>query len=317
MNYKCFDCTFDTIKASLETHGVATLPRIISHDECVRLREGIWTGLRHITQGRFNLNDPTTWKSFYDLMPMHSMLLQHWGVGHMQPVWDVRQNPAIIGTFARLWETEDLLVSFDGISVHLPPEVSRRGWFRGSQWLHTDQSPTKKGLHCIQGLVNLYPVNEGDATLTFLDGSHKHHEEFFSHINQTDFKPDWFKLDEDQTTFFTNKGCKQYCVQADEGSLVLWDSRTMHSGIEPQHGRANPNYRIVIYVCMTPKRLATPAGIEKRIKAFEELRMTTHWPHLPKLFPKHPRTYGNPMPTVNDVSEPVLTYYGRKLVGYH
>ena len=30
--------------------------------------------------------------------------------------------------------------------------------------------------------------------------------------------------------------------------------------------------------------------IKKKQKAFNELRMTTHWPHKPKLFPVHPRT---------------------------
>ena len=55
---------------------------------------------------------------------------------------------------------------------------------------------------------------------------------------------------------------------------------------------------------------------KKKKKAFEEMRMTTHWPHKPKLFPKMPRTYGNVIPPVEDISPPVLTELGRKLAGF-
>ena len=49
---------------------------------------------------------------------------------------------------------------------------------------------------------------------------------------------------------------------------------------------------------------------------FNELRMTTHWPHKPKLFPKNPRTYGGPLPDVTDVEKPELTELGKRISGF-
>ena len=112
-------------------------------------------------------------------MPMHSMLFQHWKIGHSQHVWDVRQNPKVVDTFAKIWSCnpEDLLVSFDGASFHLPPENTNRGWFN-KQWFHTDQSFTRNDFECIQSWITSLDVEEGDATLSFMESSHLYHKDF-------------------------------------------------------------------------------------------------------------------------------------------
>jgi hypothetical protein len=58
-----------------------------------------------------------------------------------------------------------------------------------------------------------------------------------------------------------------------------------HQGKEPDRTREAPNTRLVSYVCMTPRSMATPAQETKKRKAFDELRTTSHWPHRIKLFP--------------------------------
>jgi hypothetical protein len=57
------------------------------------------------------------------------MLLQHFSLGHMKPVWDIRQHNKVCETFEKIWDIpkNDLLVSFDGLSVHLPPEKTNKG----------------------------------------------------------------------------------------------------------------------------------------------------------------------------------------------
>ena len=60
--------------------------------------------------------------------------------------------------------------------------------------------------------------------------------------------------------------------------------------------------------------ISTLNGDQK--KAFEELRMTSHWPHKVKLFPKNPRTYGRPLPTITPIQTPVISALGRRLAGY-
>ena len=98
--------------------------------------------------------------------------------------------------------------------------------------------------------------------------------------------------------------------------MVLWDSRTIHCGTEPIKGRDNQKFRNVVYVCMLPRSFTTESNLKKKRKAFEELRMTTHWPHKPKLFPINPRTYGGPLPNVVQVEKPKLSELGKRLAGF-
>ena len=319
MEYKNYDVSsVEDAKQSLKTFGVAVLPNQFTEDKCQECRNGIWLGISHITQGRFDVRDKSTWSEFYKFQPKKSMLLQHW-VGHLQTVWNIRQHPTVVNLFAELWNTrpDNLLVSFDGISVAFPPETTKKGWYhRADKSLHSDQSSHKRGLHCIQGFVNLYDVNKGDATLTILEGSHKHHADFFAQFG-LDVKDDWFKLNEPaHQQFFAERGCRQTCIQVGAGSIVLWDSRTMHAGIQPQQTRAAPNKRMVVYVSMLPRERTPTQVLAKRLKAFEQLRMTTHWTDKCQLFPTVPRNYGTPFPEFNRVEPPVLTALGRSLVGY-
>jgi len=90
----------------------------------------------------------------------------------------------------------------------------------------------------------------------------------------------------------------------------------MHQGIEPIKERKKDNFRCVVYVCMTPRSLCNNSNLNKKISAFNNLRMTTHWPHKVKLFSKLPQTYGKPIIDVPNLSPPILTDLGKKLVGF-
>ena len=106
MEYKSYDVTsVEEAKQSLETFGVAVVPNQFTEEKCQEIRDEIWQDIGHITQGRFAVDDPSTWRNFYDFQPKNGMLLQHWGVGHLQKVWDIRQDAAMINVFAELWNT--------------------------------------------------------------------------------------------------------------------------------------------------------------------------------------------------------------------
>jgi hypothetical protein len=169
-----------------------------------------------------------------------------------------------------------------------------------------------------------------------LKGSHAHHGEFsrrfFNAMESLEgssdapkgalsapFKTDWYKLksQEELDFFIKEKGCEPIRICCPRGSLVLWDSRTMHAGYESSRSRTNPNFRMVAYVCYVPRSQATPKQLLKKQKAFNEQRTTSHWPQYSKLFGKTPRTYGNAeLPFVASVEPPKLTEFGRKLAGF-
>lgn len=139
-----FYCTKETLKATLAQYGVAIIPRVLDPAEITAMQSGAWAAVEHmgkhlsvpITQA-----NPVSWRSYGELYPMHNMLVQHWEVGHAQFIWDIRQNPKVVDTFATLWACKptDLLTSMDAMSFHFPPETTNKGYFRQA-WYHTGQS---------------------------------------------------------------------------------------------------------------------------------------------------------------------------------
>ena len=225
-------------------------------------------------------------------------------------------NKSYVKPAPQIWseKPEDLLTSFDGASFHFPPEETNRGWYRQT-WYHTDQSYFRPDFECIQSWVTAYDVEEGDATLAFMESSNIYHKEF-QDVNKVTDKSDWYKHSREEQAFYEKKGCEEKRIKCKAGDMVFWDSRTIHCGTEPVRTRNKQNLRNVVYVCMKPRNEATEANLRKKRKAFDELRMTTHWPHKPKLFPKNPRTYGGPLPNVTEVPKPELTELGKKIAGF-
>jgi hypothetical protein len=317
--------TRENVLETLDQYGVAIIPNVLSEIECQQMRNGAWEYLEHITQNidvPIKQNNPTSWKSYKKLFPKNGMLLQQWGIGHAQFNWNLRQNPKIVDIFAHIWnvDPDQLFVSFDGSSFSFPPETTNFGWKRGIK-LHCDQSFMQNDFKCIQSWIGANDTEEGDATLCVLEGSHKYHAEFkqqFNHLTENELKNNWFILSEAHINWFIQeKNCELKYIKCPKGSLVLWDSRLIHSGSEPMKNRPNPKMRIVSYLCYMPKQMSSNKNNQKRIKAYEELRTTSHWVDDVKIFPKIPRTYGEPIPPINNIVPPVLTNLGMSLVGFN
>lgn len=320
--YECdkYLCTKETLKDTLDKFGVAIVPSVLNEEECDAMISGMWDFFEHITQEwsvPIDRNDKSTWRGMYKLYPMHSMLFQYFSVGQAQVSWDIRQKQKIVEIFSHFWNTKcnDLMVSFDGFSFNMPPEVTNRGWNRNNTWYHTDQSFLRPEFECMQTWVTGLDVEDGDATLAFYEGSNKFHREFAETFNVSN-KKDWYKLNKEEEQFYLDRGCERKKIMCPKGSLVCWDSRTIHCGTEAERTRENEKLRTVIYLCYKPRSQATTANIKKKRKAFNELRTTSHWPCRVKLFGKNPRTYGNELPNITPINNPVLTPLGRYLAGF-
>lgn len=319
--YERYICTKETLDETISKFGVAIIPEVLNEIECENMINGIWDFIEHISQDfsiPINRYKTDTWKEYYKLLPSHSMLIQYFGVGHAQVSWDIRQNKKIVDIFSYFWKCkpEELLVSFDGLSFNLPHEITGRGWFKNNLWYHTDQSYLTTNFKCVQSWITGLDVNENDATLSFMESSNKYHCEFQKKYNITK-KDNWYKLSKEELQFYEEKGCLYKNIMCPKGSLVLWDSRTIHCGIQPCKIRENPNCRAVIYLCYMPRILSDKKNLEKKKKAFEELRSTTHSPCSIKLFGKNPRKYNNnPLPKIKNIPKPTLNDLGKKLAGY-
>ena len=155
-------CDLSNVRERLDEYGVAIIPSILVQEEIAAMQIGMFDYLEHITadfETPIDRNKPETFVEFYKLFPNHSMLIQHWQVGHAQFIWNLRQNPKIAEVFASIWkcDKEDLLTSFDGASFHLSAEITKRGAFT-KKWYHVDQSYTRSGFEAVQGrpLLDLY-----------------------------------------------------------------------------------------------------------------------------------------------------------------
>lgn len=320
------------VREMLSEYGVAVLPAVLDETECKALADGVWASFEWLCQKMtpvLKRADPTTHTTLKALLPHHHMLFQQY-INHMQAVWDVRQNPKVHAAFQNVWNTTSkMLVSFDGLSLLPPYETSGYGVHeKGAFPLHTDQSLQRKDFECIQGMITAHEVSEGDATLVVMPGSHKLHrkfrQKFYPEPWTWDVKTkklmsgDWFKFEPAHLAWFATRGCHERYITCPAGSLILWDSRTTHCGRLPSRVRPHPHERLVVYVCMTPASRCDEKHRLQRIKKFEALRGTTHWPHKAKLFPVHPSTYHRraTLPDIMALPPPQLTPLGRSLVGY-
>lgn len=306
-------------QVDLEEKGYAIIPNILDANECTSLEAGYWNFWNRLTRGRLIKENQETWRTIFDYFPMHGMLSQHFSIGHMQEIWNVRSHERVKKVFEAIWGTDDLVVSFDGAATSLAPEVTNRGWHL-KDWLHLDQSPHRSDFECVQGWVTAEDVGHGDATLTVLEGSHKLHAKFArEHGLEKDknYKADWLKLSPEQEQWYRDQGCTQVAIECPKGAMVLWDSRTVHAGRSPVKGRATPRNRFVAYVCMMPSSKLTDLERNKKQRACLEGRLTSHWPATRvKLFPKYPRTYGKAIPDMPDYEPPHFTNEMARLAGW-
>ena len=309
----------DTILSFLDKYGYAIIPNILTEQECDDNIKLIWKWLENLGTD-IKQNDPSTWKGMKWPSNIHG-IIQHHRIGHTDFAWNVRSHKNVYKAFSKIWNTNKLLVSYDGACIMKPPEITGY-WTRNTSWFHTDQSYRDSSKKCIQGLITLEDMGSMDGTLKVLAGSHKYHKDFVKYKKETNpelkaASNNWYKLKNDELEWYLKQDdIKEIRIDAPKGSLVLWDSRTIHQNSPPLKGREHPRWRYVIYACMLPSSNSTSNDLKKKIKAFNELRMTTHWPYPVYLFQDKPRTYGKDLPKLKSVTEiPDLSPLARKLVG--
>ena len=191
-------------------------------------------------------------------------------------MWDLRQEPSILSPFAKVWGTDELIVSFDSVNITLP---NRKDKPARSPWPHVDQSPLRQGLHCVQGIINLSQAGPEDGSLALYPGSHNLVEEYFrTQTDSTSWKAeDRYYFGKEGISWFESRGLKPIKVQADPGDLIIWDSRTVHWGAEPSE--RSDTIRTVVYASYAPARLASAETLKEKKRVFEKFGATTHWPH--------------------------------------
>lgn len=262
----------EQIKYNLDTFGYCIIPNSLDPNEIFQAKEMFYDWIDSIPNFDF----------IHNKINPHNILKYH-QVGHQEFAWYLRTKPQIIQIFADLWNTtiNNLVVSFDG-ACYIKQNNSK---FNTKCWTHTDQSPKQKGLVCYQSFISL--TDNIYNTLIVYEGSHKLHKEYFKSINKENDSKNWHII---QKSFLDSIKHTKKILNVPKGSLVIWDSRTFHQNIH-----SNKEERIVQYISMLPKNHSknTPSQQKKRLKYFNQLRTTSHWPYTIKVNSLQPQTYGN------------------------
>lgn len=83
----------------------------------------------------FDRNDRSTWTT--DNLPFRRSpdrgIIRYY-IGHVEFLWDIRQK--CVGIFKDLWETDDLVCSYDG-ACFITPQPEKDAY---ESWFHTDQT---------------------------------------------------------------------------------------------------------------------------------------------------------------------------------
>lgn len=270
-----FKAQNSTWLADLQRDGYAVVRNAIPRERAVGYQQKAFDWLKSFDTA-LDLDEPATWVK--ENLPVQSKIhtFSTYGMTHEKFMWDARMEPGVLAIFAELWGTPDLLVSFDSLNVTFP---NRRDIPRKPAWEHVDQSPRRRGLQCVQGVIQLSPAGPEDGGLTVYPGSHRVSEEFFD--TQTDSATwsahDHYGFKAEDLEWFRAKGLKPVKVCAEPGDLILWDSRTLHYGAEPTE--ASNTIRTVIYAAYTPAKWATEENLAIKADIFRSFLATTHWPH--------------------------------------
>lgn len=259
----------------MQRDGYAVVKNAIPHDRAVAYQEGAYKWLKSFGTD-LDFKDPETW--IKKNLPVQSKIntFHSYGVAHERFMWEARMEPGVLDAFASIWGTTELLASFDSLNVTFP---NRKDVPRKAAWEHIDQSPLRRGLHCVQGIINLSTSGPEDGGLMVYPGSHALNDEFFdTQTSKSTWDPlDRYLFDEAQLNWFKNRGIYPKKVCAEVGDLILWDSRTVHYGAEPT--AASNTIRTAIYAAYTPAKLASKEALELKAEIFYAYGGTTNWPH--------------------------------------
>lgn len=244
----------------------------------------------------FKRDDPSTVRNEHMPIISEKGMCAGYGLPHEKFTWDIRCEPGVVGAFEKVYETSDLIVSFDAVNFTFPNRTDLKP---NSPWPHQDQDPEKSGFRCLQGLVNLLPNGPEDGGLIVCKGAHQASQEFHRLFkNEPDriktWTKEWYGFTKTGLKWLDDNGFKWEKVCAEPGDLILWDSRTPHYNLSP----SGQTPRFAAYTCYLPVAEVSQEDLLRKKKAFESMdnpycicssqftdsllldcQSTTHWPN--------------------------------------
>ncbi|CAI6093600.1 unnamed protein product [Clonostachys chloroleuca] len=307
------DPKFGDWRDDLIRDGYAVVKGAIPQDRALSYADRMLSLIESFGKG-YKRDDPSTVHP--DNLPVinEKGMLLNYGAPHEDFVWDVRSEPGVYEAFEKVYNTKDIIVSFDAINYgfwnrkNLPPN---------KPWPHQDQDPERPGFRCLQGLVNLLPNGPNDGGLIVCKGAHLLSEQFHEDMKDEERIPawtkEWYGFTDRGMAWLKDHGCEWIKVEAEPGDLLLWDSRAPHYNV-PASGTQD---RLAIYTCYMPVADASQEDLVRKKAAFEDRVGTTHWPNALHTGTNRAKRNGEPDSIIRDrpINEPKLSERAFKLTG--
>ena len=284
--------TFETLRA----HGYLVIPGILTPEECDAFIVDVWAWLESLGKGITRQN-VASWAPQQWISMIHG-IIKGYGIGQQEFMWKLRTHKKVVRVFQKLWREEDLVCSFDGMSLHRPKElvpsihsVTRRvDVDKPTNWMHLDHTPENPH-ESVQAFVSLFENTAEDGCLLVYDGSHLLFDEFFAARAEGEkvAGDNWYLLTPRDHAWFAARHCRLVRVAAPKGCMVLWNSKTVHSSAFAMEDRVRPMMRMVLYVCMVPRKYVDSKTQKRRRAMVLGGRTSSHSPLFPKVNPVVPR----------------------------
>ncbi|KAK3070159.1 hypothetical protein LTR53_010944 [Teratosphaeriaceae sp. CCFEE 6253] len=306
--YQNMETKFGDWRDDLVRDGYVVVKGAVPKERAEAYQDEMLTYLETFAGGLgFKRDDPSTILEKH-LPVIHERGMIHgYGAGHETFCWNMRQESGVIDAFAKLYDTEDLIVSYDSINMQWPGRPTRS---------RTPHGPTKTKIP----RLNIFPNGENDGGIMVLPGAHLMVEEYQAvHKDEHEmwsWTKEFYGFTDVGLEWLESKGLKWTKVNAEAGDLILWDSRTPHYNIVPQ----GKTPRFCIYTCYAPMSEISPEFLAIKQDAFLNSKPTSHWPNGLNVIPN------GAVPVKRDGEEcphnqwkpramPVLSERGYKLTG--
>ena len=136
-----FDADDPAMVEYLRNNGYAVVKNVCSADEIIHAKELLWQFLSD-KSGMLE-QDPSTWtdENFSKIGFVENGILCYEGIGQSEFLWFLRLLPKVKMAFSKIFNTSELITSFDGANVFRPwhsPTADEHCKTRGG-WFHVDQ----------------------------------------------------------------------------------------------------------------------------------------------------------------------------------
>lgn len=208
----------------------------------------------------FDWNNTETWTTNNLPMVINKSSVVYNGFGQSDSNWNLRLKSRAKEAFSHVFETDELITSFDGFSLFLSDKQ------KSLSWLHQDQRPEDTRLS-VQGILNIMDCGIFDAGFICVPRSHVNYVPEPSNT-------DWMNIPKDHP--FHKSAVK---ILAPARSLILFNSKLVHAniGMAKNHPKELHINRFSAYLTFVPKERRNQENYIKRVHGYLQGTSCSHF----------------------------------------